>query len=158
MGRKWNYKYGKRWQFVSSLEMPCLFLAKAELSFCFLPGAAVLFPGEQRGTSLPFSKSGLYGRVYCLSLHHTWTTECMSCHIRQRLSWKRHNKCIVVHLFTFHRCVFKSLCGKCVRLVQGHSGTGEVQDHYNSLLQRSHGEAEHASPALCVCSVLLTDS
>lgn len=40
---------------------------------------------------------------------------------------------------------------------QGHSRTGEVQDHNDSLLQRSHGEhrarAEGSLGSLCVSSV-----
>ncbi len=63
--------------------------------------------------------------------------------------------CISAHFFTL--CV-------CVCFVQGHSRAGEVQDHYDSLLQRSHGEhgtpAEQAdwiirltSPPLCARSV-----
>lgn len=53
--------------------------------------------------------------------------------------------------------------------MQGHSGAGEVQDHYDSLLQRSHGE--HRMPTeqadwiirltslpLCARSVAFTDS
>lgn len=67
--------------------------------------------------------------------------------------------CISAHFLTLH----------CVCFVQGHSRAGEVQDHYDGLLQRSHGEcrtpAEQAdwiirltSPPLCARSVPFTDS
>lgn len=135
---------------------------------CFLP-AAVLFPWKQRGTSIWFSKSGLYDRVYCPSLHHTQPPQsATSCHIRvllqqQRFSVKIHTKCIVLNLqliLSFHQsCILKSLWEMHASVhvffyLQGHSRAGEVQDHYDSLLQRSHGEhrthAEQTSLALCV--------
>lgn len=49
-----------------------------------------------------------------------------------------------------HSCILKFKVARyystcfCVCFVQGHRRAGEVQDHYDSLLQRSHGE--HRTP------------
>ena len=82
-----------------------------------------------------------------------------------KIKWNVCNSCMHDVRASAH---ILSLC-MCVCCVQGHGRSGEVQDHHNSLLQRSHGErrtpAEQAdwiirltSLPLCARSVPFTDS
>jgi len=77
-------------------------------------------------------------------------------------SVKKRFECIVLQLSFYITFLAQCACvsahcsySACVCSLQGHSRAGEVQDHYHSLLQRSHGE--HRMPAEQADWIIMAD-
>lgn len=164
MERKWNYKSGKLWQLLFwsvfghmallirwVAYMPLFAERKEEPPSCS--------PNQDFMTGFVVQVCIIHGR-HRVPLHVMWGC-CYSASVKCTVNAFLPN----LHLpLSPLQDVTMNVCAS-----QGHSRSGKVQDHYDSLLQRSHGEHRTApeqadwiirltSLPLCSRSAPLTDS